>query len=26
MGETGKVVKSHSLSNLLPLVFDKYVL
>ncbi len=26
MGETGKVVKSHSLSNLLPLVFDKSVL
>ncbi len=23
MGETGKVVKSHSLANLLPLVFDK---
>jgi len=26
MGETGKVVKSHSLANLLPLVFDKSVL
>jgi cytidine deaminase len=26
MGETSKVVKSHSLSNLLPLVFDKSVL
>lgn len=26
MGETGKVVKSHSLSNLLPLVFDKSIL
>lgn len=26
MGEKGKVVKSHSLSNLLPLVFDKSVL
>lgn len=23
MGETGKVIKSHSLSNLLPLLFDK---
>lgn len=26
MGETGKVVRSHSLANLLPLVFDKSVL
>ncbi|HLV15813.1 MAG TPA: cytidine deaminase [Xanthomarina sp.] len=26
MGETGKVVKSHSLANLLPLVFDKSML
>lgn len=26
MGETGKVVKSHSLANLLPLIFDKSVL
>ncbi|MCX7551917.1 cytidine deaminase [Xanthomarina sp. F2636L] len=26
MGEAGKVVKSHSLANLLPLVFDKSVL
>lgn len=26
MGETGKVVRSHSLANLLPLVFDKTVL
>ncbi|WP_299399420.1 cytidine deaminase [uncultured Gelidibacter sp.] len=26
MGEKGKVVKSHSLANLLPLVFDKSVL
>ena len=26
MGETGKVVKSHSLANLLPLVFDKSAL
>jgi cytidine deaminase len=26
MGETGKVVKSNSLANLLPLVFDKSVL
>jgi len=26
MGETGKVVKSNSLSNLLPLIFDKSVL
>jgi cytidine deaminase len=26
MGETGKVVKSHSLANLLPLMFDKSVL
>lgn len=26
MGETGKVVRSHSLANLLPLMFDKAVL
>ena len=26
MGETGKVAKSNSLANLLPLVFDKSVL
>ena len=26
MGESGKVIKSDSLANLLPLVFDKYVL
>jgi len=26
MGETGKVIKSNSLANLLPLVFDKSVL
>lgn len=26
MGESGKIVKSHSLSNLLPLVFDKSAL
>lgn len=26
MGETGKVIKSHSLANLLPLLFDKSVL
>ena len=26
MGETGQVLKSHSLANLLPLLFDKAVL